>query len=817
MSYLISHIAKSVNAEVIAQQDVDIKITELVTDTRKVFKPEQSVFFAIKGQYKDGHQYLTDAYKKGIRCFILSDLKHIESIFTNCWILKVNDVLDSLQRLVILHRNQFQIPIVGITGSNGKTIVKDWLSQMLSIDKNVSKSPKSYNSQIGVPLSVWTLDEHDHLGIFEAGISLPNEMEKLEKIIQPTIGILTNIGPPHAENFESDYHKASEKIKLFTHCNVLIYCSDYEVINQAVKNNLSENVKRITWTLNDNVGLKIKIEHHQNNHTSSIAIENEVFNSPFGDKASIENIIHCIFAMKELGYDAISINQRLNILHRISMRMEIKKGKNNCTIINDSYSSDLGSLGIALDSLGQLNQHPQKTLILSDILQSGMNSDELYQKVNQLVKSHKVRRVIGVGQEISRFKLLFPVESMFFKTTEEFLLNIKKLEFRNEDILIKGARLFEFEKIVQVLEEKTHHTVLEVNLNAMVHNLNYFRKKLKQDTKLMVMVKASSYGTGSYEIANLLQYYQIDYLAVAYADEGVTLRNAGIKTPIMVMNPESYRYDIMVDYNLEPEIYSFDSLQQFVSFSDGKDNSPGIHIKLDSGMHRLGFDPGDEEKIASLIPDSIKVLSVFSHMAASDDPKHDEFSNGQIELLNEFYDNLSKRLGYFPLKHILNSGGIYRFPHAMMDMVRLGVGLYGVGVNDQEQKNLEQVIRLKTIISQVKHINEGESVGYGRSYIADSPMKIATVPIGYADGLRRALSNGKGKMIIHDQPVPIIGKICMDMTMLDVTGIECKAGDEVIVIGEGNTIIDMAKDLNTIPYEILTGISERVKRTYIQE
>lgn len=819
MSMTVKDIARVMQAEVIRAGSQDVEITDLVTDSRKIFRPATSLFFAIHGRYQNGHDFIEDASKRGIECFVVSEETDAFHLPENCWVLKVKDSLTALQQLAAYHRSLFSIPVVGITGSNGKTVVKDWLAQMLSPDHNVVKSPGSYNSQVGVPLSVWLMDETDQVGIFEAGISQPGEMEKLQKIIRPTVGIFTNIGAPHAENFESADQKAAEKIRLFAAAGVVIYCADYPEVVAAVDRYLPPTVKKTGWSREHGHGVSVQYKMNETGTSVDItdATGRDVYQLPFTDKASLENAVHCILALKELGCTTAAIAQRTARLQQLSMRLEMKKGKNNCTIINDSYSSDTGSLRIALDALEQLNQHQQKTLILSDILQSGKSADELYREVSDLVLSHHIQRVIGVGKEIVKYAGYFPASSVFFEDTAAFMQSVKPVDFYDEDVLIKGARVYGFERIVQMLEEKTHQTVMEVNLNAMVHNLNYFRRRLNPETRLMVMVKAASYGTGHYEIANLLQYYHVDYLAVAYADEGVILRNAGITLPIMVMSPENHRYDVMAEYNLEPEIYSMESLQEFIRFSSGQKKVKGIHIKVDTGMHRLGFEPGDEEKIAAILPSHIPVLSVFSHLAAADNPLHDDFTRQQIAAYQLFHANLSSRIGYAPLRHILNSGGISRFPEAMMDMVRLGVGLYGVGVNAEEQKSLEQVVRLKTVVSQVKKIKPGESVGYNRSFIAGKEMQIATVPVGYADGLRRALSNGVGRMIIQGHPAPVTGRICMDMTMLDVTGLDVKPGDEVTVIGNGYTILDMAADLHTIPYEILTGIAERVKRVYVQE
>lgn len=820
MIYTASRIAALVHGNLLADAALPEALEFLVTDSRKIVHPARSVFFAIRGEYQDGHRFLRQAYDAGIRCFVVSNLSAVELM--DAAVIRVPDTLQALQQLAAAHRAQFHIPVIGITGSNGKTIVKDWLFHLLSIDKKVVRSPKSYNSQVGVPLSVWGLHASDEVGVFEAGISQPGEMDKLEPIIHPGIGIFTNIGAAHAENFTSIREKAAEKFKLFRHCHTLIYCKDHPVIHEWVQAHAGPERKDIAWSWS---GEALYAVRKMNGGGNAVSLEvsgpqgTHLFPVPFADAASLENMAHCIVTLLTMGYTAARIAPGIASLQRNSMRLEMKRGRNNCTLINDSYSADLDSLRIALEALGQLNQHQRRSLVLSDILQSGLSDAQLYTQVGAMVRSHKVNRVIGVGKHIAMFATMFPEGSRFFDTTDALLEQLPALDFRDEDILIKGARVFEFERISRRLEERVHQTVLEINLNAMVHNLNVFRRRLSPGTRLMVMVKASSYGTGSFEIANLLQYYKVDYLAVAYTDEGVNLRNHGITLPIMVMSPENNRYDLMAEYNLEPEIYSAESLEAYLAFASGRLQVPGIHIKVDTGMHRLGFQPDKADAVAGRMAayPQIRIQSVFSHLAAGDDPAEDEATRKQIAALQLFADRLSEKLDYVPLRHILNSGGIQRFPEAQMDMVRLGVGLYGVGVNTAEQQKLEQVIRLKTTVSQVHQLKAGDRVGYGFSHICRQDTTIATVPVGYADGLRRALGNGKGKMEVKGVLAPIAGRVCMDMTMLDVTGLDVQAGDEVTVIGDLYSIHDMARDLGTIPYEVLTAISERVKRVYVQE
>ncbi|MFO7829218.1 MAG: bifunctional UDP-N-acetylmuramoyl-tripeptide:D-alanyl-D-alanine ligase/alanine racemase, partial [Bacteroidales bacterium] len=738
----------------------------------------------------------------------------------NANFLLVDDTLKALQKLAAAHRKKFNYPVVGITGSNGKTIVKEWLFHLLQGKKNVIRNPKSYNSQVGVPLSVWLMSEMNGLAIFEAGISMPGEMEKLEKIICPDIGMITNIGESHQENFSDYKQKTTEKLKLFEHCKQIIYCKDHSIIHQEIIAGFS-NKKVFTWSEKADADLKILnksrkehstlIEYQFKNQKSNITI-------PFTDAASVEDAIHVLAVLYAIEIIPEDFQQKFETLPSVAMRLELKKGINNCTVINDSYNSDLNSLSIALNYLEQQNQHSQKTLIISDILQSGKKEEELYHEVAKLLKKYHVDRLVGIGEAISRQEKLFKIPKSIYTSTSDFLNNISKKSFVDEAILLKGARSFHFEKISSVLEEKSHRTVLEINLNAMVHNLNYFRSKLKPGTKIMAMVKALSYGSGTFEIANVLQYQRVDYLGVAFADEGVALREAGIKTPIIVMNPEQNSFDLMIEHQLEPEVYNFLVLNKFGEAvkNAGEEHYP-IHLKLDTGMHRLGF---MEHEINQLIDElkeqnSIKVKSVFSHLAASDEDMHDFFTREQVQLFDTMSKKIVKALKYPVLMHIANSAGIERFPEAQLDMVRLGIGLYGISAVNQEQ--LATVSTLKSTVIQVKQVKQDETIGYSRNATAHKDMTIAIVPVGYADGLNRKLGNGRGKLFINGFLVPIVGNVCMDMCMVDITGCNVHEGDEVIVFGKEQSVIDLANTLETIPYEIFTSVSSRVKRVYYQE
>ncbi len=830
---------KSITKGQILQLKNELKIDTLLMDSRKIIYPEHSLFFAMKGQLHDGHQFIGDLYQKGIRNFIVSEkidaAKYPEANFV-----MVKDSVLAMQRMAAHHRTQFKIPVIGITGSNGKTIVKEWLFQLLDKEYHIVRSPKSYNSQIGVPVSVWQMNEDDNLAIFEAGISQSEEMDNLRAVIQPTIGIFTNIGEAHNEGFLNIRHKTKEKLKLFLNTDVLIYRSDYLEITQAILeinqlHKTDEDNKELfntfTWAKDTEADMMIHEVEKKQNGSRIKATYNEKFIAieiPFTDDASVENAIHCWATMLFLGYDNLMISHRMTELGAIAMRLEMKDAINGCSLINDSYNSDIGSLNIALDFLNQQTQQKNKTLILSDILQSGKDDHQLYSEVSSLIRNKNVSRLIGIGDHISKQEKIFSenndLSSTFYKNTEDFLKHFLTTDFSHETILLKGARPFAFERISQVLEQKIHETVLEVNLTAIRHNLNVYHSLLKPETKIMVMVKAFSYGSGSYEIANLLQFNHVDYLAVAYADEGITLRKSGIVIPIMVMNPEIKSFEAMIRYDLDPEIYSLNLLQHFNDtardFSTGNDREIPVHIKLDTGMHRFGFTEENIPELISLLKSAafLKVKSIFTHLAATDEKQHDDFTREQLSVLQRLGDEIEKGIGYKPLRHATNSAGIVRFPESHLDMVRLGLGIYGIDTTEQLKSKLISVSQLKTSVSQIKKIKKGETVSYNRNWKASKETTIAVVGIGYADGLSRRLSNGVGKMLYKSKLVPIIGNICMDMCMLDISGIKgAEEGDEVIVFGEGLSIDQLAEWCGTIPYEILTNVSQRVKRVYYQE
>jgi alanine racemase len=791
----------------------------LLIDSRKLALVEETVFFAIQGKRHNGHDFIDELIQKGVRYFVVDEQKDWSSYPEHIIFFEVENTINTLQEISAHHREKFTIPIIGITGSNGKTIVKEWLSQMLADEYILVKSPKSYNSQVGVPLSVWNLNSQHELGIFEAGISQVGEMQNLQKIIAPTIGLFTTIGTAHSEGFVSQKEKIQEKLKLFSQSEILIYCTDYQEVTKEV----FPNSKTFSWAFNQQADLQIKLKITNKQSQINFEYQNQNFKliSDFVEKADLENCLHCVTTLVYLGFDKQQIQDKLHRLKKPKMRLEIKDGINNCLLIDDTYNNDLAGLEAALDFANHSKQHTQKTVIISDMPQTGLEKEVLYVKILELCHKKGIQRIIGIGENSSSFtEEGFQNTAHFLKTLQE-----KKIHFSNEVILIKGARKAKFEQIVQQLEQKMHGTRLEINLDALVHNLNFYRSRLEKNTKLMVMVKAYAYGSRNVEIANLLQYHQVDYLAVAYTDEGVELRQNGIHIPIMVMNPEVGTFDKLLAYGLEAEIYSFKILQKFlqkIQHIHPKEASKkfGVHIKFDTGMHRLGFYAEDLNKLSSILEENkgkISVKSVFTHLAGSDDDKHNTYSQNQVKSFTKIAQQLEVNLGYKVIKHCLNSPGITRFPEHQKDMVRLGIGLYGVDTNALFQDELQPLSTLKTSISQIKKIKKGESVGYGRKSFAQKDTRIATLAIGYADGYDRRFSNGVGKVLINNQLAPIIGNVCMDMCMADIGEIEAQEGDEVIIFGASLTISQLAKSINTIPYEILTNVGQRVKRVFYSE
>ena len=790
-------------------------IETIAIDSRSLQNSATTLFFALAGPNNDAHNYIKELIEKGVQHFVVTHIP--EDCEGKAHFLVVKNTLAALQQFATYYRSLFQFPVIGITGSNGKTIVKEWLNFLLSPEHTIIRSPKSYNSQVGVPLSVIGINAQHNFGIFEAGISTVSEMEKLETIIRPTIGVLTNIGSAHDEGFADVNEKIKEKLHLFDHSQILIYQK-----KPAVDALIRPDLKTFSWSFSEATADVLVNQKRSGIHTIlTFAQANEKFDIviPFQDEASIENAISCVIVLLYLHYDLGTIQNRVSQLYPVEMRLKLKDGINNCSLIDDSYSADFQSLKIALDFLESQKQSAKKTIILSDIFQSGLTNAELYSKVGQLIVANKISRVIGIGPIISQFTNQFE-NGIAFETTADFLIQLDQLNFENETILIKGARSFQFEKIVFALEEKTHETVLEINLNAISHNLNFYKSKMKPTTKMMVMVKAFGYGNGGFEIAKLLEHHKVDYLGVAFADEGIQLKNAGIQLPIMVLNPESTSFSAIIQHQLEPEIYSIKGLKAFLKIAEQKNlHQFPIHIKLDTGMHRLGFETDTIHELITTLKgnERVAVKSILSHMATSDAKEHRAFSLSQIQLFEELSSQLMRELNNQPIRHILNTSGISNFPQGQYDMVRLGIGLYGVSNEAEEQKYLENVSTLKSVISQIRTIPVGDSVGYGRRFMATKPTQVATIPIGYADGISRLWGNEIGYVTINNQKATIIGSVCMDMLMVNVTGIDCAEGDTVIVFGESPTVMEMAQKTHTIPYEILTSISQRVKRVFYRE
>jgi Alr-MurF fusion protein len=822
IEFSIAEISKIVNGKLIGNVDFhEVKITEIVIDSRTFFNHKNALFFALVGPRNNGHSYIADLIEKGINVFIVSNATVINK---NATFILVDDTTKALQKLATFNREQFSYPIIGITGSNGKTIIKEWLHDILSNQYKIIRSPKSFNSQIGVPLSILLMNYNFDLGIFEAGISQPNEMINLERIISPEIGIFTNIGDAHQKNFHSIQQKIKEKLCLFKNSKKLIFNTDSEIVKTQVEEYCeTHSIEPVSWTLKNNDSL-IKFDTTSNDDSTEITanVANKFFNFkiPFTDKSAIENSCHCFATAWVLLDKPESILAQFEKLDPVAMRLEIKQGINNCILVNDYYNSDLNSLAIALSVLHQqaAKEHLYKRVILSDILQTGMAQSDLYKSVNALLVDWKIDEIIGIGKEIKKHSKLFSIKNNFYATLDDFNKDFNRNDFKTSAILIKGARQFTFENISVLLQQKAHQTHLEINLNALVQNLNIFRSLLKPETKIMVMVKAFSYGSGDVEIAKLLEYQNVDYLAVAVADEGVQLRNAGIQTPLIVMNPEQHSFQNIIDYQLEPNIYSLELLNDFqkIVSQNGRQEFP-IHLKIDTGMNRLGLKSESDIKqtIATILSSNwMKIKSVFSHLAASDDLRLDNFTQSQFEYFEKQVQRITNSFSYKIDRHILNSAGIERFPEKQFEMVRLGIGLYGVSSTDLP---LENIGTLKSTVSQVKMVEQDETVGYNRKGEVSSKSKIAIIPMGYADGLDRKLGNKNGWAFINEKRVPIIGNICMDMLMLDVTGLNVKSGDKVEFFGENISIVEVAEYAGTIPYEILTGISQRVKRVYIQE
>ncbi|BFG70554.1 bifunctional UDP-N-acetylmuramoyl-tripeptide:D-alanyl-D-alanine ligase/alanine racemase [Sediminibacterium sp. KACHI17] len=836
MSYSLQHIANIIQSE--TKPADDRMVQYLLTDSRKLLFPDATLFFSIIGPRRDGHTFIAELYNRGLRSFVVAASFQEAASYPDASFLVVKNVLQALQDLAAFHRSQFHIPVIGITGSNGKTIVKEWLYQLLQSDHQIVRSPRSYNSQIGVPLSIWQLQSIHTLAIFEAGISEIGEMAALQQIIRPNIGIWTNLGAAHNEGFSNEREKALEKAKLFKDADLLIFYRDgiqphcYPDTNDRAL--FKDTIRFFSWSRSEAADLQIineQITDHETVITALYQQQKEQITIPFTDRISIDNAITCWATMLAQGYQSERIQQRMLLLQPVDMRMQLKKAVNNCYLLNDSYSNDIASLELALDFLVQQAGHNKMTVILSDILQTGIPDEQLYQMVLEKLNRRGVKRFIGIGPALSRYFNTLPAGTTqtqsgipmisYYTSTADFLERESLNQFKDEYILLKGARVFSFERISQWLEQKVHQTVMEVNLTAMIHNLKAYQQFLKPTTKLMAMVKAFSYGSGSAEVARVLQFHKIDYLAVAYADEGVELRKAGISLPIMVMNVDEAGFDAMIQYDLEPEIYSFNIYRSFHSFlkNQGIREYP-VHIKFNTGMNRLGFEIREADELAKELKQkgTMVVKSVLSHLAGSENPSLDAFTAQQVQAFLSACDQLNSQLNYSFIRHIANSAGIFRHPSYQFDMVRLGIGLYGVDSADTHQFALQPVATLKSTIAQIRTVAAGETVGYNRNGGVQQESRIATIRIGYADGYSRRFGNGIGQVIVRGQRAPVIGNVCMDMTMIDVTQIPgVMEGDEVEIFGKQLPIQELAKAAGTIPYEIMTSVSQRVKRVYVEE
>ena len=825
MTYTIEKVTTLIGARRYGLHDANIGF--LLTDSRSLCFPEETLFFALKSGRNDGHRYIADLYRRGVRNFVVTDVpQSFDTVYPEANFLKVTDTREALQRLAERHRDAFNIPIVGITGSNGKTIVKEWLYQVLSPDRYVTRSPRSYNSQIGVPLSVWLLNSDSQVGIFEAGISDPDEMLALRDIIQPTIAVLTNLGQAHQENFTSMEQKCREKLVLFHDAQTIVYPADDNTVRHVIAES-DYRGERLYWsTTDEHAPMFVKrIEKHEEATTVTYiynGAKEQKFSIPFIDDASIEDAIVTAIVALRLGVDAKTLADRMMQLEPVAMRLEVKEGRHGCTLINDSYNSDINSLDIALDFMSRRPDHKgrRRTLILSDIQQSGEEPAALYREVSDLCVKRGVEKFVGIGPRISDNAEAIAVrEKFFFTTVEAFLRSEVFRTMRDEVVLIKGARQFGFDQITEQLVEKVHETVLEVNLNAVVANLNYYRSFMKPETKLVCMIKADAYGAGSVEIAKTLQDHRVDYLAVAVADEGATLRRNGITSNIMIMNPEMSAFKTMFDFDLEPEVYSFRLLDALVKAAE-KEGITGwpVHIKLDTGMHRLGFDPEkDMDELIRRLKHQNAVIprSVFSHFVGSDSDSFDDFSAKQFALFDKGSKQLQAAFEHKILQHIDSSAGIEHFPDRQLDMCRLGLGLYGI--NSRNNQTINNVSTLKTTILQLRNVPAGDTVGYSRKGTIDHDSVIAAIPIGYADGLNRHLGNRHCYCLVNGQKAEYVGNICMDVAMIDVTGIDCKEGDSVEIFGDHLPVTVLSDALDTIPYEVMTGISNRVKRVYFQD
>ncbi len=799
-----------------------LPIGHLSIDSRRSSLPPDTLFFALKGERHDGHRYLKDVAARGGKAFVVSDAGVVPAGEGLSYVV-VKDPLDALQRLAGWHRAHFKMPVIGITGSNGKTVVKEWLYQMLSARTRVVRSPGSWNSQVGVPLSVWELRQEHEAGIFEAGISRPGEMERARAVIRPTLGIFTNIGPAHGENFRNDLEKALEKVKLFQGAEALVYCADHHPVAEALRaTGMEQRMALRGWSRERHGWLHVVREEvlHKATRISVLRGEDELtFEIPFTDKASIENALHCVTLLLHMGYVRQWIAGCTPHLAPVAMRLEVVDGVHGMKLINDAYSNDLASLGIALDHLGVVGAGTRKAVLLTEMLDTGMTPATLSGRIGQLLERAGVDLVITVGKGLVLEPGNSMPETIAYPDTATLLGQFDPERLAGHTVLVKGARTFALEQVVQRWERRVHGTVLEIDLDAVRHNLNHYRALLRPGVRIMAMVKAFGYGSGAVELARLFTHERLHYLGVAYADEGVELRRHGITLPILVMNPEPVPYQVLADNRLEAVVYDMRSLKEAIAFGREDGRQLPLHLKLDTGMHRLGSTAQDlpELLLALQGPQVPVIASIFSHLVASEAPAHDDFTRQQIGNFLEMSGAIAEVLGYMPLRHIANTAAISRHPDAQLDMVRLGIGMHGIGADKVETAKLQHTLTLRTPVAQIKPIRKGESIGYGRSFIAEQDMRTATLPIGYADGFSRRLSNGRGRVWIGGAACPVVGNVCMDMVMVDVTDVEVHVGDEAVIFDQEHPITELAAMLDTIPYEVLTSISQRVKRVHVHE
>lgn len=787
-------------------------IDHLAYDSRLEHPYSTTLFIAFKGEHHDGHAYIKQMYDKGVRNFLVQEIP--AACPSDASILVTPDTLLALQQIAAAHRQKFDLPVIAITGSNGKTVVKEWLNHLLKSHRHVVRSPGSWNSQIGVPLSIWRMNKEHEIALFEAGISERGEMTRIAEMLQPTIGIFTNLGAAHAAGFEDSTQKAQEKASLFTHCEKVVFCLDHQIVFDALQSAGVKEEQHVCWSREKEAFLRVIGQEEHNGGTRIMykhgGKAHEIF-LPFSDDASLENALHCLTLCLLLGLSKDELKDKMRTLEALEMRLQVLEGSNGSIVLNDSYSNDPESLRVALEQLARLAGKRKKLAIISDMDERELDDESIYKEVASLLEHADLHTVHFVGERLASFA----EHKNYHKhpTTQALIDSLEGQRFDHQAILVKGARSFGLERVVKRLQAKKHGSVLEVNLGAIKHNLGAYRVRIPKNTRIMVMLKAFGYGSGAPELGRLLEYEQVDYFGVAYASEGIQLRQEGINTPIMVMNTSGMDWAGFERFALEPTIHEIDQLRSFKHHFRENLKQVGVHLELDTGMHRLGFTP---EQLPQLIQelDGIKVLSVFSHLAASDSSEHDDFTKEQLESHTQMCASLQSTLKSPFMTHVLNSSGISRFAEQAGDMVRLGIGLYGY---DKAASGLIPAISLRSIISQIKPLKAGETVGYDRSFRAEKAMRMAVLPIGYADGLRRSLSNGAGVVYIKGSAAPIIGKVCMDMCMIDASDIDCGVGDSAVFFDAEHSLEEFASRMETIPYEVLTSFSQRIERRYLRD